>query len=88
MKNPIYQKVVATSLLAVAVAFLGVGAVYTHKVYDKGDEFAEFGLLTFTKISDPQLVEDATFTGVARIGAKLYSTYDRSLPRGKKACPT
>ena len=67
---------------------LAIGAATTHKVYDKGDEFAEFGLLTFTRLSDRQLVEDATFTGVARIGPKLFSTYDRSQPRGKKACPT
>lgn len=88
MKNPVYQKLVAISLLVVAVALLGAGAVCTYKVYDEDDEFAEFGLLTFTKISDRQLAEDATFTGVVRVGVRLYSTYDRSQPRGKKACPT
>ncbi len=39
-------------------------------------------------ISDRELVVNATFTGVTRIGDTLFFTYDPSRPRGKQACPT
>ncbi len=39
-------------------------------------------------ISDRELVVNATFTGVTRIGDTLFFTYDPSQPRGKQACPT
>jgi hypothetical protein len=80
---------VAIGLLVLAVLFLVLGAVRTYKVYDNDDnDFAAFGVLTFNKVSDRHLVEDATFSGVVWKGDKLYSTYDRMQPRGKKACPT
>jgi hypothetical protein len=40
------------------------------------------------KISEAQLVIDATFTGVLRKGDKLVTQYDRSQPAGRRACPT
>lgn len=76
------------AFLLAAVALLATGAMLTRKVYDKQDEFAEFGIQTFTRLGDRQFVVDATFTGVARQDGKLFSTYDRAQPRGKKACPT
>ena len=88
MGNSIYQKAIACAVLIAAVAMLIAGGVRAHKVYDQDDEFAGFGMVTFNKISDIQLVIDATFTGVVRRDGTLYSTYDRSQPRGKKACPT
>lgn len=88
MKGSVLQKIIASALLLAALVMLGVGAARTHKVYDEKDAFADFGLVTFTRISDRQLVEDATFTGVMQKGGKLYSTYDRSAPRGKRMCPT
>ncbi|MCX8037026.1 MAG: hypothetical protein N3D11_08265 [Candidatus Sumerlaeia bacterium] len=39
-------------------------------------------------ISDRELVINATFTGITRIGETLFFTYDPSQPRGKQACPT
>ncbi|MCK5558719.1 MAG: hypothetical protein KAJ01_10085, partial [Candidatus Hydrogenedentes bacterium] len=60
-----------------------------HKVYDAEAETDEWGgMRTFHKISERELVEDATFTGVVRKGNELQSTYDRSEPKGKRLCPT
>jgi hypothetical protein len=74
--------------------------VLKHKVYDDDEMAREFGMLTFQKISEAQLTIDATFSGTvrkaypieqdgeSRMIPRLYSTYDRSQPRGKKSCPT
>ena len=86
MRNAKHQKLLIITVLVVALVFLVVGNVRVHKVYDA--EAEEWGLVAFIKISERQLVEDATFSGVARRAQKLYSTYDRTQPRGKKVCPT
>ncbi len=87
MKPPVYPKALAITVLIVALALLVVGSVrVVHKVYDADAE--EIGLVAFHRISDRQLVIDATFGGVARRAEKLYSTYDRTQPRGKRPCPT
>ena len=39
-------------------------------------------------ISEAQMVVDATGGGLLRVKGELQSTYDRSKPRGKAACPT
>ena len=59
-----------------------------HKVYDDDEMSRQFGLFTFQTISEAQLTIDATFTGTTRKEGRLFSTYDRSQPHGKKACPT
>ena len=81
-----HKKTMAAAGLLVALALLLMGSMRTHKVYESDTE--EFGLLTFHRISEFQMVVDATFHGVAREGDRLYTTYDRSQPRGKSACPT
>lgn len=86
VKKPIFQRCLAIVALLVAVAFLIIGNLRVHKVYDADTE--QFGIQAFHKISERQLVEDATFSGVLRKGLKLYSTYDRSQAGGKRACPT
>jgi len=86
MKPPVYPKALIIMALVAALALLVVGIVRGHKVYDADAE--EIGLVAFHRISDRQLVIDATFGGVARRAEKLYSTYDRTQPRGKQACPT
>ncbi len=88
MNNSPAQKIVAFTVLIVAVGMIVAGCIVTHKAYDKDDSLAEFGVMTFTRLHEWQLIEDTTFTGVERRGDKLYSTYDRAKPRGKKACPT
>jgi hypothetical protein len=80
------RNIAAGVVLALALAFLWVGARREHKAYDSDDE--GFGILTFRRISDRQLVMDATFGGVERRDGRLFSTYDRSAPGGKRACPT
>lgn len=76
----------AIPVLAAALLMLLAGAGRDHKVYDPDTE--EFGLLGFTRVTDRQMVVDTTFGGVTRRNARLYSTYDRSAPQGKRACPT
>lgn len=76
----------AIPVLAAALLMLLDGAWREHRVYDPDTE--EFGLLGFTRVTDRQMVVDATFGGVTRRNARLYSTYDRSAPQGKRACPT
>ena len=85
-KKPDNRKIIAVAVLIVALALLLAGSIRTHKVYESDTE--EFGLLTFYRINEFQMVVDATFHGVAREDDRLYSTYDRSQPRGKSACPT
>lgn len=86
MRRVTKERIAAALVMAVAVLLLLAGAARTHRVYDENTE--EFGLLSFTRISDAELVIDATFSGVERKGDRFYSTYDRSEPRGKRACPT
>lgn len=86
IKKPDNRKIIAVAVMIVALALLLAGGIRTHKVYESDTE--EFGLLTFYRINEFQMVVDATFHGVAREDDRLYSTYDRSQPRGKSACPT
>jgi hypothetical protein len=73
---------------ALALAAIAVGIGRTHVVHDKGA--AEFGIDDPIRISEKQLNADATFSGVesSRAKGRLLSTYDRSQPPGKRACPT
>lgn len=80
------RKVTAVVLLAIAIALMVVGSVRKRKVYDS--DAGEFGILTYHRLDDWQLVVETTFTGVARKGKRLYSTYDKTEPRAKRACPT
>jgi hypothetical protein len=86
IKNLDKKKIIAVIGVVVALVLLVLGSIRTHKVYESDTE--EFGLLTFYRISEFQMVVDSTFHGVSREDGRLYSTYDRSQPRGKSACPT
>ena len=86
MKRSLFSKIAFVIGLLVAIGFLVYGNLRSHKVYDPETE--KFGIETFDWINERQLVEDATFSGTIREKGKLYSTYDRSQPVGKRACPT
>ncbi len=74
-------------MLILAVGLFLVGSRRAHKAYDA--DSGGFGILTYHRISERQLVEDATFSGVMPKDGRLVSTYDRSAPKlGKRACPT
>jgi len=76
----------AVAVAVAALAFIAAGRAREHRVYDpQGDDF---GMAIFTRVSERELTADATFGGVARRDGRLYTTYDRSAPRGKRACPT
>lgn len=86
MKKRRPQLAIAFILLFAAAGLIAVGATRRVKVYDAGED--DFGFLTHTKVHDMALVADTTFGGIELKDGKLYSTYDRSKPRGRAACPT
>jgi hypothetical protein len=77
-------------VLALSATLLFLGQRTTHDVrLMDAQELAELlGVEPFDTISDRQLLIDATFTGVVRRDGWLYSTYDRTAPPMKRACPT
>jgi len=91
-------------LIALALLFLGSHRYYqvykdptleeSKETLDDGSSLSlPSGMTALSKpetkaISDRELVENATFTGVTRTGDNLFFTYDPSKPRGKQACPT
>ena len=83
--SPTTRKGIASGLVLVALALLVVGGLRVHKVYDRSS--GTHGLLTFSNLSELDLIVDATFGGVVRRD-RLYSTYDRKQARGKRSCPT
>ncbi len=76
----------ALALLAAALALMIFAATRSHRVFEP--EADEFGMQIFTRVSERRLVEDATFSGTVRLGERLVTTYDRSAPPGRAACPT
>lgn len=80
------KKAIAGFLLVVGAALLVIGAQQTRKVYKA--EVRGYGVEVFDMVSEFELVEDATFSGVERDEGKLYSTYDRTAGKTKRACPT
>ncbi len=90
LRAPWFTKSVPWTLLLGSLAMVVVGARGSHEVCTvDAEELAEvLGFAPFETISDRQMIIDATFAGVIRKGGKLYSTYDRSQPAGKRACPT
>ncbi len=86
MKRPVVQKVLAACVLIAALALILISSARVYKVYDADAD--DWGMRTFHKIGERDLVEDATFTGVIRKGAELLSTYDRTKPKVKRLCPT
>ena len=73
-------------LLLLSVVLLGIGALRRRDVFDP--ESAKRGIELCDPISDRQMTIDATFSGVERRDGRLYSTYDRTVKRAKRACPT
>ncbi len=84
--NRTIEWILKITLALVALGFLVAGASREYKVYDIPRE--EYGLRSYTDISEYELVRDATFSGTVRKGDELYSTYNRAAPQGKIACPT
>ncbi len=82
--------VIRYTLLVIAVAFLLTGIFYHRDVRDLADEIdAAMGIFSSSKVSDREMVIDATFSGVRRDAEGLYSTYDRhEETRIKRPCPT
>jgi len=90
MRRIPYRKLIAWTLLAGSLAMVAYGAGRKHTVYDPLDPFAAelVALPNARTISELQLVIDSTFGGVVRRAGELWSTYDRTVARGKRSCPT
>lgn len=86
MKGSKIRVTAAIVSLAAALGCLAAGGFRTHKIYDV--DAGDYGVRVFHRVTDLQLVLDTTFGGVTRRGPRLYTTYDRSAPRGKRSCPT
>ena len=85
MKN-IARIVTMGLLLMVSFVLLGIGALRKRNVYDPEGE--KRGVEVCDPISDRQMTIDATFSGVERRDGRLFSTYDRTVKRARRACPT
>lgn len=80
--------VFAVIVSIVALAMLAIGGSRKLPVYEEDVGTDEFAF--FEEIPETTLVFDATFSGVKRseLTGRLISTYDRSQPRTRAACPT
>jgi len=86
MMSSAQRRASGAAVALAALALLGCGLARKHRVYEP--DGADVGLARFTRVGEWRLVADATFSGALRRGARLYSTYDRTIPHGKKPCPT
>lgn len=75
------------------VCLAGLAMVFStlyweYRVYEP--EAHRIGPAAFFRISQVALVVDSTFSGITRAATdgRLVSTYDRSQPQGRRACPT
>ncbi|MBU0753818.1 MAG: hypothetical protein KJ645_01670 [Planctomycetes bacterium] len=76
----------AWSLVVLSLVSIGFSFTVHHKIY--AEVAKKTGLDLFQEISESRLTDDATFSGVEFFEGRLYSTYDRTKARTKKACPT
>ncbi len=79
------RAILRSVLFSAALAFLAAGALRTHKVYD---EHSDFGVRVFDRVSEVQLVEYATFSGVYVHGGLLIRQEWATRLEGKQPCPT
>jgi hypothetical protein len=82
------KKALAFAVIVLSLALVGMGFTRTKiSTFDKAlweSEDYKFEEL----ITELQLIEDATFSGVEYIDGELFSTYDRTQKKAKRACPT
>lgn len=76
--------------LIIVLSLIGIGYSFSRQfqVYDEDHGAGEFAF--YDEITERTVGSDATFGGLfvsAKTG-RLISTYDRSVPRGREACPT
>lgn len=94
MKGKRLRPAIALALLVAGAALVGSGFLVQRKLADPSLEGFDLsgldvpGLTPFVGILEKDLLQDTTITGVVRRDGKLYSTYDRTQARGKRACPS
>lgn len=83
------QRLIAGIICVIAGLLLIAGSISrAYPVYDQ--DLASDQISMYEEISEVQLVTDSTFSGV-RVSEKtgrLITTYNRSQPGGRAACPT
>ena len=74
--------------IAIGLAMILFSFAQSRPVYEEDLPTNAFAL--FEEVPEYQLVFDATFSGVERSlqTGRLITTYDRSRPKGRQACPT
>jgi hypothetical protein len=87
-KRRMGTRTVAWATLVVAVSLFLVGTQLSRKVHAEVALRSKARAKAMETITEWQLVEDSTFSGVQRINGKLYSTYNRKAKKTKRACPT
>ena len=75
-------------MILLSVGMIAVALNRSVPVYD--EDVAEDDFAIYDDISEIDLTRDATFGGVIRSAStgRLITTYDRSQPVGRRACPT
>ena len=85
-RKPHIQRIRSLIFLLFPLILLFTGGLKSYKVYDRDTQ--ALGVRSYRSIGDVRMVADATFGGVVSKGGELHSAYDRSVPSGKRACPT
>ncbi|HNT33653.1 MAG TPA: hypothetical protein PKH07_01495 [bacterium] len=79
---------VGVCVICLSLAAIGYSFSRQFEIYEEDLTQGEFAF--FEGVSERILVSDATFGGVfiSEKTGRFISTYDRSQPRGREACPT
>ena len=86
MKLPLTRIQVSIALLIASLLLICLGSGRSFKVYENTTD--DWGIATFTRVHEAELIVDSTFSGIERKAGKLYTTYNRLEQGGKRACPT
>jgi hypothetical protein len=81
----LFRNISRVTVLLAAGVFLLIGVASTHKVYEAD---GDFGVLVFERISEVELVEVATFSGVYARDGRLIRHEWAARREGKQPCPT
>lgn len=80
--------IIAILVGVLSLGLMGASLMRRFPVYE--EDVGEDAFVFFEEVSELTLVDDATFAGVIRSTrtGRLITTYDRSQPKSRPACPT
>lgn len=81
---------IVIAFMVFILSILSIGFAFTRDFAVYSEDVAEDVFAFYDEVQEPILVYDATFSGVFRSKktGRLITTYDRSQPQGRVACPT